>query len=138
MPRIHLPEQLRRFVLERAQGRCEYCHIHQDDAPEPHHVDHLIAVKHGGQTVETNLALACARCNRYKGSDLAAMDPLNNALVPLYNPRTENWAAHFQLNGPNIIGLTATGRATALLLRMNDDAVLVHRRALQHNQRYPI
>jgi HNH endonuclease len=38
-----------------------------------HQVDHLISLKHDGQTVSVNLALACLDYNRYKGSDLAVL-----------------------------------------------------------------
>ncbi|MGE0131043.1 MAG: HNH endonuclease [Blastocatellales bacterium] len=137
MPRIHIPDQLRRLVIERARGCCEYCLLHQDDAPEPHHVDHLIAIKHGGKTVILNLALACARCNRYKGSDLAAIDPAENKPALLFNPRSQIWSEHFALGGALIVGLTPVGRATVELLRVNDDSVVAHRRKLMSKKRYP-
>src|SRR5579875_401523 len=44
-----VPERLRRQVQERAQGRCEYCLIHEADMYYPHEPDHVIAEKHGGQ-----------------------------------------------------------------------------------------
>ena len=44
---------LRRLVWNRAQSRCEYCQIHQDFDELPHHIDHIIALKHGGPTVES-------------------------------------------------------------------------------------
>jgi 5-methylcytosine-specific restriction endonuclease McrA len=50
---------LRQLVYKRAMGRCEYCLMHQDVSPYTHEIDHLIARKHGGQTVAENLALAC-------------------------------------------------------------------------------
>ncbi len=64
-----LPIALRRAVIERAHERCEYCHKPQVSF-FPHEVDHVVAVKHGGQTTLDNLALACFQFNRYKGSDL--------------------------------------------------------------------
>jgi 5-methylcytosine-specific restriction endonuclease McrA len=73
MSRVHIPAELRLLVLERAQGGCEYCFVHQEDTPFSHQVDHLISLKHGGQTVSVNLALACLDYNRYKGSDLAVL-----------------------------------------------------------------
>jgi hypothetical protein len=57
MPRPHIPAKLRRLVINRAGGQCEYCLIHQDDRPETHPIDHVIALKHGGRTVKENLAL---------------------------------------------------------------------------------
>jgi 5-methylcytosine-specific restriction endonuclease McrA len=56
MPRPHIPKHLRRLVIKRAGGRCEYCLIHQDDKPETHPIDHVIALKHDGRTVKENLA----------------------------------------------------------------------------------
>ena len=55
-----VPERLRRQVQERAQGRCEYCLIHESDMYYPHEADHVIAEKHGGPTSLDNLhGLAC-------------------------------------------------------------------------------
>jgi hypothetical protein len=51
--------RLREFIIERAAGRCEYCLLHQDDTPLTHQADHIIPLKHGGQTTAENLALAC-------------------------------------------------------------------------------
>ena len=66
-----IPAALRDLVLARARQRCEYCLVHQDVSIYSHEVDHIIALKHGGQTREDNLATACLPCNRSKGSDLA-------------------------------------------------------------------
>jgi hypothetical protein len=137
MPRPHIPKPLRRQVLTRARSCCEYCLIHQDDRPDTHQFDHVLAVKHGGLTVSENLALACAWCNNYKGSDLASMDPLEQTLAALYNPRTDLWGDHFTLSGATILGLTPTGRATAQLLRFNDPERLRDREELLAAGRYP-
>ena len=40
--------------------------------------------------------------------------------MPLFNPRRDRWAGHFAWRGPRIEGLTAIGRATVLVLGMND------------------
>lgn len=137
MPRQHIPQPLRRLVLERARGYCEYCLIHQDDAPDAHHVDHIIAVKHGGKTEILNLACACAECNRYKGTDLVTIDRLTGAMVPLFNPRVQRWRDHFELRGAQIVGLTITGRVTVELLRLNDDSRLLERETLMALGSYP-
>src|SRR5262245_35673880 len=44
----------------------------------------------------SNLALACFDCNRYKGSDLASLDPETGSLTPLFNPRLDDWSTHFE------------------------------------------
>ena len=66
---------LRKEVRERAGERCEYCLFAESQAFFPHEPDHLIAQKHGGKTASENLALACFDCNRFKGSDIASVDP---------------------------------------------------------------
>jgi hypothetical protein len=137
MARLHIPASLRRLVLDRAQGCCEYCLIHQDDTEFTHHVDHLIARKHGGQTVGKNLALACAECNLRKGSDVAAIDPVEQVTVLLFNPRVQTWSEHFALTAVHIIGKTPIGRATVALLRLNDPARLLERQRLLAAGRYP-
>ncbi|MEJ7708340.1 MAG: HNH endonuclease signature motif containing protein [Pyrinomonadaceae bacterium] len=126
------------MVIERAQGCCEYCLLHQDDTQFAHQIDHLIAIKHGGQTDRDNLALACLKCNRYKGSDLTAIDPVDGVIVQLFNPRVQAWREHFALDGARLlVGFTQTGRATAALLRMNDRSRLMQRRRLIVAGRYP-
>jgi hypothetical protein len=136
MSRVHIPDALRRLVIERAGARCEYCLMHQDDTPFTHQLDHLIALKHGGQTSGNNLALACLLCNRHKGSDLTTIDPVTGELVPLFNPRADLWHEHFELNGARIVGKTPVGRATVLLLRLNDRLRLIQRQALIAVRRY--
>ena len=132
-----IPSSLRQLVIERAQGKCEYCLIHQDDSIYSHEVDHVIARKHGGQTVAKNLALSCLSCNRHKGSDLTTFDPLSNEIVPLFNPRRQTWSDHFTLNGIHIIGITPTGRATVFLLKLNASTRLAYRQVLIAQERYP-
>ena len=50
MSRTHIPEDLRQLVLDRANGKCEYCFLNQANAIYPHEVDHIISEKHGGKT----------------------------------------------------------------------------------------
>jgi 5-methylcytosine-specific restriction endonuclease McrA len=137
MSRVHIPAKLRQQVIQYAAGKCEYCLIHQDDTPYTHHIDHVLPLKHGGQTILENLALACLDCNRYKGSDLSTIDPVNEEITPLFNPRTQAWTQHFLLQGVHIIGQTPIGRATSLLLRFNTPERLLHRRMLIRVGRYP-
>jgi hypothetical protein len=40
-------------------------------------------------------------------------------LVPLFNPRTQAWPDHFQVEGSVITGITSAGRATVETLEMN-------------------
>jgi len=60
------------------------------------------------------------------------MDPATGELVPLYNPRTDEWSVHFGWNEDRtlIIGITATGRATVERLSLNRLGIVNLRRLL--------
>jgi hypothetical protein len=135
--RKYIPEQLRRLIHDRAEGRCEYCLIHEDDMLFPHEPDHIIAEKHQGQAIATNLAWSCYHCNRNKGTDIASIDPQTGKGELLFNPRTQQWKRHFRLNGPLIEPLTASGRATAALLQFNDADRVERRLGLMAIGHYP-
>jgi hypothetical protein len=62
---------------------------------------------------------------------LTAVDPDTDEVVPLFNPRTENWEDHFEWLDARIVGRTAVGRATVRLLRMNNEERLDMRMELQ-------
>lgn len=119
MTQTRISAALRREVRERAGERCEYCLLAESQAFFPHEPDHLIALKHGGETISANLALACFYCNRFKGPNIASLDPVTRKLVAIFNPRTQVWSEHFRLNGARIVPLTPIGRATEQLLRLN-------------------
>ena len=110
---------LHRLVWERAAARCEYCRLPQNASDLTFHVEHVIARQHGGVTADENLALACDRCNLYKGTNLSGIDPQTSDVVRLFHPRRDAWSANFELCGEFIVGITAEGRATERLLRMN-------------------
>ncbi|MBO1066800.1 MULTISPECIES: HNH endonuclease signature motif containing protein [Nostocales] len=128
---------LRQLVIERAQGRCEYCLIHQDFSIYTHEIDHIIAVKHGGQTLSENLALSCLPCNRHKGSDFATLDPNNGEIIRLFNPRLQVWDEHFTLKNAEIIGITDIGQATSRLLMFNTSSRMRSRKSLIDQNLYP-
>ena len=49
-------EQRRAAVARRAEYRCEYCLIHEDDVGFRHQIDHVVSRKHGGSSDFDNLA----------------------------------------------------------------------------------
>ena len=137
MSLTYISSSLRRHVNRRAGGRCEYCLLLDTDAFFVHEVDHVIAEKHGGATTIENLALACFDCNRFKGSDIASINPDTGAIVALFNPRTQIWGEHFRVSGGVINPLTPLGGATVHLLKMNLRQRVEARRALAELGRYP-
>ncbi len=110
---------LRAEVRSRAAGRCEYCLVPEELTLVPHEVDHIIAMKHGGGTASGNLALCCTLCNKYKGSDLASIDPESGEMQRLFHPRSDQWHEHFQLRDGTIFPLSPIGRVTVRLLQLN-------------------
>lgn len=112
-------QQLLRLVWERAKNRCEYCRIPHPQYRLPFQIDHVVARQHGGATVGDNLALACFHCNRFKGPNIAGLDPDSGELVRLFHPRTDSWVEHFRVDGPRIVGITAIGRTTVQVLAVN-------------------
>jgi hypothetical protein len=93
-------------------------------------LDHIVAQKHGGLTESANLALACTRCNKHKGTDLASLDPATAEVVALYYPRRDRWVDHFMLNAAQIVPLTPIGRATVRLLHLNRPLRMAERKIL--------
>jgi HNH endonuclease len=125
-------------VAERADYRCEYSLIHEHDAGFSHQVDHIVSRKHGGASIEDNLAYACVLCNRNKGSDIASTHPETGKILRLYHPRRDRWKDHFRLNGGIVEPLTELGAVTLQLLRMNALERIAERRILQSLRSYPI
>jgi len=128
---------LRREVRERARGCCEYCLLPEEQAFFPHEPDHIISTKHGGKSAADNLALSCFDCNRFKGSDIASIDAETNQLNALFNPRRQSWDEHFLVKGGRIEPITAFGRVTELVLKLNLPYRVEVREMLAKTGRYP-
>lgn len=129
--------ELRRLVESRADHLCEYCLIHEDDTFLGCQVDHIISEKHGGQTDAGNLCLACAFCNRAKGTDVGSIATSNGQFVRFFNPRLDRWSDHFVIDGVMIEHRTAIGEATSKILEFNSIERIVEREAMQRIGRYP-
>jgi HNH endonuclease len=106
-------------VALRSKHRCEYCRLPQEATQTPFHPDHIISIKHGGKASSGNLAWTCFYCNSYKGPCVAGYDPESGRLTRLFNPREDLWNEHFRWRGSAIIGVTAIGRTTILVLNLN-------------------
>jgi hypothetical protein len=128
----------RRAIKQRAGNCCEYCRLASVSATVPLHVDHIIPLKHGGSDHNDNLCLACYKCNAHKSHDLAGFDPLTGEIVPLFHPRRQRWIEHFEIQDDmRILGLTAVGRATVQVLKLNEEERLLNRQAFAAVGEYP-
>lgn len=133
----HINNELRRQVVERASFICEYCLLHDNESHLGCEVDHIISLKHDGPTELENLAYACLRCNRHKGTDLGSINWQTRQLVRFFNPRSDRWSEHFQLNDPEIVPLTEIGEATVRILGFNSPKRLQERALLIKVGLYP-
>ena len=118
---------IREQVRARAEGRCEYCRIHDGDfaAATVFQVDHLVpqvTFRENDYRKDDidNLAWCCPRCNRAKSSHTEGYDAQTQQLSALFNPRTDSWGTHFSaLPSGHIIGTSIVGRATEARLDFN-------------------
>lgn len=86
-----------------------------------------------------NLALACQGCNSHKHIKTEGYDPVSGGLVPLFNPRKQNWHDHFSWSSDFtlIIGLTSIGRATVEAMQLNREGLINLREVLYTMGEHP-
>ena len=134
----NVPLKIRELVRIRAAFRCEYCLVPEQYHPLPRfHVEHIFGKKHGGNTELTNLALACPECNRKKGTDIGSRKSPKGKFIRLFNPRTDIWRNHFELNWAIIRPKTNIGEITIKMLGFNDNFRIVFREYLMLIRVYP-
>lgn len=130
-------QALEQSVRTRANDCCEYCRVPQAFDPLAFQIDHIIARQHGGATVDQNLALACYACNHHKGPNIAGFHAETQQTIPLFHPRRDVWAEHFEWRGPELWGLTPVGQVTVHVLAINLDFRVALRRALLQEGVFP-
>lgn len=133
----YISVKTRQLVARRAEFRCEYCLIHEDDTFFGCEIDHIVSKKHGGSNELENLAYACLFCNRHKGTDVGSIHPTTGELIRFFTPRKNHWDKHFQLNGVIIEPLTDIGEITVRLFALNNQERLLERDALISIGAYP-
>lgn len=126
----YVPADLRRRVREHFFECCAYCLTAENLSVATFEVEHIIPRAAGGPTVLANVCLACPSCNRFKRDRITAVDPITQSEVPLFHPQRDAWAEHFawSAEATEIVPLTAIGRATLALLRMNRPQLMRVRR----------
>jgi HNH endonuclease len=119
---VSISEATKQSVRERAGYLCEYCHSLELLSANRFTIDHIVPRSLGGSDDIDNLALACRRCNERRYNFVAGIDPETQEIVPIFNPRQQQWAEHFvwTLDGTVIQGSTPIGRATCIRFDLND------------------
>lgn len=127
-----MKESLKKAVRERAKFCCEYCLAQALLSGDNFSMEHIIPTTKGGTNNLSNLAFSCQACNNHKYNATHALDPGTGLIVELYNPRTDLWAEHFKWNedATQILGISASGRATLIRLKLNREGLLNIRRVL--------
>ncbi len=126
----YISEILRKLVADRANHRCEYGRTFARFSFLTFHVEHIISIKHGGQSTKDNLAYSCPICNLNKGSDIATFLDDMETPIRFFHPRKDNWNDHFQVEKDflKMEGLTPTGRATIIRLKTNRQRIMNFRK----------
>lgn len=130
MSHTFIPERVRQRVADASRFRCGYCLTSQRIIGPLLEIEHIVPEARGGTSEETNLFLACPRCNGYKSDRIEAVDPDTGKVAPLFNPRIQRWEEHFGWvdGGALVRGKTPEGRATVAALSMNNAQVVAARR----------
>lgn len=126
----NISSRIRQEVFKRATYKCEYCLYPEEFGLHSFEIDHILSRKHGGETILQNLALACLECNRHKGTDIASYDDLTGNLTAFFNPRTQIWTEHFQMQDAEVVGLTPEARVIVKILQLNSEERIEQRQIL--------
>ncbi len=139
MARRGIPVAIERLVRERASERCEYCRCPEDFSPDTFSIEHIFPRALSGSDEEDNLAFSCQGCNGVKGVRIEAFDEVTAVFVRLFHPRNDNWNEHFRwcADSLQVEGISAIGRATVELLRLNRRGVVNLRRVLMRDGEHP-
>ena len=129
----------------RAEGRCEYCRIDDDDfaAATVFQEEHIVPqvsfdLSDDARDDLDNLAWSCPVCNRRKWNYTDGYDAETQQTSRLFDPRSDSWETHFSaLPSGFIVGTTAVGRATEDRLRFNEPKRITNREALFRLGRWP-
>lgn len=130
----YISDRTRKEVIERAQRRCEYCKIFDRYSFLSFHIEHIISIKHGGNSNLQNLAYACPICNFNKGTDIATVLKDESVPIRFFHPRKDIWVNHFQIHSSGLINAqTQIAKATIKILDFNHPDSIIEREMLIRN-----
>lgn len=111
-----MADDSRESITTRAGKRCEYCQMHQSLQGATFHIEHVVPRGMGGLSDSSNLALACPSCNLHKADRISVTSSFNGEVIPLFNPRIDDWNNHFEWDDYTLIAKTEMGRVTIQVL----------------------
>ncbi len=116
---VYISNATKKIVIERADHRCEYCRVPVYLSSFNYHIEHIIGLQHGGRNSLENLAYCCSTCNWKKGLNIATILEVDSDLIPLFNPRRQNWFEHFSVQRGELFAVSDISKATIKLLELN-------------------
>lgn len=129
--RSYIPESIRESVAKRAKYRCEYCKVYERHSFLSFHIEHIISLKHGGESSEDNLAFACPICNLKKGSDIATFIDDDTEIIRFFHPRRDEWYKHFDIDTSGLISAkTKIGSGTIKIFDLNHPDSIIERKTM--------
>jgi hypothetical protein len=127
---------LRRLVATRADGLCEYCLINEEDT--------FLAARWITSSVKSTVDkptlttwLTPVPFAIGPRAVIGSIVQQTGSFVRFFNPRTDQWAEHFVLDGVAIVARSDIGEVTARILDFNNEERLFERQTLQAIGRYP-
>lgn len=124
-------ESIRQVVRQRARFACEYCGVTETNVGGELTIDHYEPRSQGGVDELDNLLYCCA-FNVYKGDYWRQA----GSLQPLWHPRRESFATHFQVLASGVLqALTDDGQVALRVLRLNRPQLVRQRQLTQLYQR---
>jgi HNH endonuclease len=134
---VYVARSTKKLVIERAASRCEYCHVPAFLSSFDYHIEHIIGLQHGGPNSLNNLAYCCSPCNWKKGPNISTVLEFGGQIIPLFNPRIQNWFDHFDVQRGELIALSDVAQATIKLLELNVHAKIEERFEMMLAGLYP-
>jgi len=133
----YISKKKRLQIKKRAVYCCEYCRVPELFSFIGYEIDHIIPIKHGGSNELNNLALSCAFCNNFKGTDVGTYLLPSLNLIRFFHPRLDTWDDHFTINDASIFSKTKIGEATIKILQLNHSNRIMERKALVSSGLFP-
>jgi len=126
-------------VLRKFKWRCAYCQVPAIYLPRGLEKEHILPRSAGGSDTAKNICPACSNCSGHKADKVFSIDPQSGKKIALFNPRKQRWQEHFgwEQTGVKILGLTPTGRATVVALKMNLPEIILWRMIIARLGGYP-
>jgi hypothetical protein len=74
-----------------------------------------------GHNNRRSTAMGRDRCNLHKADRISVTSSVNGDVIPLFNPRLDDWSNHFEWDDYTLVSKSEIGRVTIQALDLNHD-----------------